>query len=66
MSFNKDAHTVRGNGSSPNILKQEFFAKAPNEKRATDITEFNVNGQKLYLPACMDLYNRRDHRAPYG
>lgn len=41
----------------PNILERDFFAKAPNEKWATDITEFNVNGQKLYLSACMDLYN---------
>ena len=41
----------------PNILKRDFFAKAPNEKWATDITEFNVNGQKLYLSACIDLYN---------
>jgi transposase InsO family protein len=23
----------------------------------TDVTEFNVHGQKLYLSACMDLYN---------
>ena len=35
----------------PNVLKRDFFAKAPNEKWATDITEFNVNGQKLYLSA---------------
>ncbi|MEB0060408.1 IS3 family transposase, partial [Variovorax sp. LG9.2] len=33
----------------PNVLKRDFFAKTPNEKWATDITEFNVNGQKLYL-----------------
>lgn len=30
---------------------------APNQKLATDVTEFNVSGQKLYLSACMDLYN---------
>ena len=41
----------------PNALKRDFFAKALNEKWATDITEFNVNGKKLYLSACMDLYN---------
>lgn len=23
----------------------------------TDVTELNVHGQKLYLSACMDLYN---------
>lgn len=41
----------------PNVLQRNFFAKAPNQKWVTDITEFNMNGQKLYLSACMDLYN---------
>ena len=41
----------------PNILQRNFRATAPNQKWATDVTEFNVNGQKLYLSACMDLYN---------
>ena len=41
----------------PNVLQRNFFAKAPNQKWVTDVTEFNVNGQKLYLSACMDLYN---------
>jgi transposase InsO family protein len=41
----------------PNILQRDFCATAPNQKWATDVTEFNVNGQKLYLSACMDLYN---------
>ena len=42
---------------APNILQRDFCATVPNQKWATDITEFNVNGQKLYLSACMDLYN---------
>lgn len=41
-----------------NVLRRDFHAIAPNQKWVTDITEFNVNGQKLYLSACMDLYNR--------
>ena len=41
----------------PNVLKRDFCATAPNQKWVTDITEFKVNGQKLYLSACMDLYN---------
>ena len=41
----------------PNILQRDFCATVPNQKWATDISEFNVNGQKLYLSACMDLYN---------
>lgn len=42
----------------PNVLQRDFRASAPNQKWATDVTEFNVNGHKLYLSACMDLYNR--------
>jgi transposase InsO family protein/transposase-like protein len=41
----------------PNVLERDFCAAAPNQKWATDVTEFNVNGNKLYLSACMDLYN---------
>ena len=41
----------------PNVLQRNFLASAPNQKWVTDITEFNVNGHKLYLSACMDLYN---------
>lgn len=41
----------------PNILERDFCAAAPNQKWVTDVTEFNVNGHKLYLSACMDLYN---------
>jgi transposase InsO family protein len=41
----------------PNVLQRDFRATSPNQKWATDVTEFNVNGQKLYLSACMDLYN---------
>jgi putative transposase len=41
----------------PNVLQRDFRATAPNQKWVTDVTEFNVSGQKLYLSACMDLYN---------
>jgi len=43
---------------SPNILKRDFVASLPNQKWATDITEFNVSGEKLYLSPIIDLYNR--------
>jgi putative transposase len=43
---------------APNILKRNFKAVAPNQKWATDITEFNVSGQKLYLSPIIDLYNQ--------
>lgn len=42
---------------APNLLKRKFDAAAPNVKWVTDVTEFNVNGQKLYLSPVMDLYN---------
>jgi len=38
----------------PNVLQRDFCATAPNRKWVTDVTEFNVNGHKLYLSACMD------------
>ena len=41
----------------PNVLQRDFCATAPSQKWATDVTEFNVGGHKLYLSACMDLYN---------
>lgn len=41
----------------PNVLKRDFCAPVPNQKWVTDVTEFNVSGNKLYLSACMDLYN---------
>ena len=41
----------------PNVLQRNFLTSASNQQWATDITEFNVNGHKLYLSACMDLYN---------
>nr|WP_148936264.1 IS3 family transposase [Escherichia coli] len=40
-----------------NLLKRNFDAKRPNEKWVTDVTEFKVNGKKLYLSPIMDLYN---------
>lgn len=41
----------------PNVLQRDFHATAPDHKWATDVTEFNVSGKRLYLSACMDLYN---------
>jgi transposase InsO family protein len=40
-----------------NVLERNFTAQRPNEKWVTDVTEFNVSGQKLYLSPIMDLYN---------
>jgi len=42
---------------APNIIKREFNASAPNQKWTTDITEFSLFGQKLYLSPILDMYN---------
>jgi transposase InsO family protein len=40
-----------------NVLARCFEAPRPNQKWVTDVTEFNVRGEKLYLSPVMDLYN---------
>ena len=46
--------------TAENILQRDFYASAPNQKWATDVTEFKVPGEtkKLYLSAILDLYDR--------
>mgnify|MGYP002335904282 CR=1 FL=1 len=43
---------------APNLLKRDFESSRPNEKWVTDVTEFHLYGQKLYLSTILDLYNR--------
>ena len=43
---------------APNVLQRDFESEQPNKKWVTDITEFNVAGEKLYLSPVMDLFNR--------
>ena len=47
----------QSNANVPNLLQQRFQANRPNQKWVTDVTEFNVRGEKLYLSPVMDLYN---------
>lgn len=42
---------------APNILNRDFKTEAPNEKWVTDITEFKLLGEKLYLSPVLDLFN---------
>ena len=41
-----------------NLLKRNFTAEKPFEKLTTDVTEFSVCNEKVYLSPIMDLYNR--------
>ena len=42
---------------APNLLNRNFHAEQPNQKWVTDVTEFNLFGQKLYLSPILDLHN---------
>lgn len=43
--------------AAPHVLERRFDATCINEKWVTDVTEFKVSGEKLYLSPIMDLYN---------
>lgn len=43
---------------SPNLLERNFQAEKPNQKWVTDVTEFSLFGQKLYLSPILDLCSR--------
>ena len=59
MLREKKYHSYRGEVGkiAPNLLKRDFRAVRPNSKWTTDITEFKLFGQKLYLSPIMDLFN---------
>ena len=40
-----------------NYINREFYANNPNEKWYTDVTEFNLRGEKCYLSPILDGYN---------
>lgn len=40
-----------------NVLNRQFSAEKPNQKWVTDVTEFKIGGEKLYLSPILDLYN---------
>ena len=46
--------------TAENVLQRDFYATTPNQKWATDVTEFKVPGdkKKIYLSAIIDLYDR--------
>jgi len=44
-------------GVAPDLIKRQFAAERANQKWVTDVTEFKVAGEKLYLSPVMDLFN---------
>jgi len=42
---------------APNLLERNFKSSAPHMKMVTDVTEFHLFGEKIYLSPVLDLYN---------
>ncbi len=42
--------------TAPNVLERDFSATKPDEKWVTDVTEFKVKQQKVYLSPIVDLF----------
>lgn len=55
----KKYHSYKGEIGkiAPNLLNRSFRAERPAMKWVTDITEFSLFGEKLYLSPILDLYN---------
>ncbi len=43
--------------TAPNLLERNFAAEHPNQKWVTDVTQFNIKGERIYLSPILDLYN---------
>ena len=42
-----------------NLIERNFDANKPNEKWYTDVTEFNLRGEKIYLSPIIDGFNQK-------
>ena len=56
----KKYHSYKGETGkiAPNLLNRDFHAEKPNQKWVTDVTEFSLFGEKLYLSPILDLCSR--------
>ncbi len=43
--------------NAPNLLNRDFHADKPNQKWVTDVTEFSLFGEKLYLSPILDRHS---------
>lgn len=50
----------------PNLLRRDFTVTGPNQKWVTDVTEFHVGEEKVFLSAVMDLFGRQIIGAAIG
>ncbi len=57
---NEQYHSYRGTVGkvADNLLHRDFTADKPFEKLTTDVTQFKVGDEKIYLSPVMDLFNR--------
>ena len=56
---NNKYHSYKGTVGkvADNLLKRDFYADKPFEKITTDVTQFNVCDEKVYLSPVLDLFN---------
>lgn len=57
---NDKYHSYKGQVGkvADNHLNREFYADKPFEKLTTDVTQFKIGDEKVYLSPVMDLFNR--------
>lgn len=60
QSKNGKYHSYKGEVGkiADNLPKGDFHADKPFEKRTTDITEFKIGNEKVYLSPGLDRFNR--------
>jgi putative transposase len=60
QSKNGKYHSYKGEVGkvANNLLHRDFYANKPFEKLTTDVTEFKVGDEKVYLSPVLDMFNR--------
>ena len=60
QSKNGKYHSYKGEVGkvAGNLLKRDFHADKPYEKLTTDVTEFKIGDEKVYLSPVLDMFNR--------
>ena len=60
QSKNGKYHSYKGEVGkvADNLLHRDFYADRPFEKLTTDVTEFKIGNEKVYLSPVLDMFNR--------